>query len=326
MQMSKENISENGKKLKKLFGSNINVITLIVLIIVFFCMNPSFLGSFNMKNLIVSLGPLLVMSCGASYVRCIGSLDLSMGAVCSCANVLLVSMFPNMGAGAYIVAAVFGVATGLLLGVIVAKLKVPSFIASLGMMNVYECTALLITSSPFSVAQEYRHYIDWGNETIFEIISVLTVIGIVIMIIMGIVQRYTPIGRSLNMIGANERAARISGIAVDKAKIFAFTVCGLTSALAGIMLAIRLKSCDPATGDSYTLLAVAAGLLGGASVSGGKGNMTMTLVGVAMVVVIQNGMTIIGVDAFWDQIVFGALIVLAMVLTSDRSRKDAVVK
>lgn len=321
----KELMSKDGKVIKTI-SSNINLIVLIILFFGFYIYNPNFLGTFNLKNLILSLAPLLVMACGASYVKFAGSLDLSMGAVCSCANVILVSLFPYTGAWSYIIAILFGLLTGIILGFIVVKLKVPSFIASLGMMNVYQSVALLITHSPFSVAKEYRPLIDWGKTYVFGVVSILTVVAFAIMLILVLVHRFTPIGRSLNMIGANERTARISGVEVDKAKMMAFAICGVTSALVGILLAVKLKSCDPAVGNSYTLLAVAASLLGGISSSGGKGHMGMTLIGVAMVVMIQNGMTIIGVDAWWTQIIFGALIIVAMIFTSEKSSKGTVVK
>ena len=128
------------------------------------------------------------------------------------------------------------------------------------------------------------------------------------------------------MIGANERTARISGIHVDRTKIFAFTICGMASAVSGILLAIKLQSSAPTVGSPLTLQAVAAVLLGGTAMTGGKGSVLMTLFGAMMVTVIENGMTIIGVDAFWSQIIFGALILLAMFLTSDRSRKNLIVK
>ena len=100
----------------------------------------------------------------------------------------------------------------------------------------------------------------------------------------------------------------------------------MTSAIAGVLLAIKLQSSAPTVGSSFTLLAVAAVLLGGTSMTGGKGSVLMTLAGALMVTVIENGMTIIGVDAFWSQIVFGALIILAMFLTADRTSKNLIVK
>lgn len=312
-------------KVKSAISSKANLLALLLVVLVFYLINPNFLNSFNMKNLLTNMAPLLVMACGATYVRLLGSLDLSMGAVCSCANVLLVKLLPNVGAWAYAVAIVFGIITGYILGIIHTKLKIPSFIASLGMMNVYNSVALLITPSPESIQKAEKVYIAWGRET-FGFVGTTTIIALAIMLILHVFQRRTSIGKSLSMIGANERTARISGINVDKAKIFAFTICGLTSGISGALLAIKLQSSAPTVGSPLTLLAVAAVLLGGTSMTGGKGSVLKTLVGVLMVTVIENGMTVIGVDAFWSQIVFGALIIVAMFLTIDRSSKNLIVK
>lgn len=312
-------------KVKSAIFSRANLLALLLVVLAFYLINPNFLNTFNLKNLMTNMAPLLVMACGATYVRLLGSLDLSMGAVCSCSNVLLVKLLPNAGGWAYAIAIVFGLFTGFILGVIHTKLKIPSFIASLGMMNVYNSVALLITPSPMSIEKAEKIYINWGKQT-FGVIGVTTIIALAIMLILHAAQRYTSIGKSLSMIGANERTARISGISVDKAKIFAFTICGLTSGISGTLLAIKLQSSAPTVGSPFTLLAVAAVLLGGTSMTGGKGSVLKTLVGVLMVTVIENGMTVIGVDAFWSQIVFGTLIILAMFLTVDRTSKNSIVK
>ena len=313
------------QKLRGVASSLASIGALIAIYLAFYLINPSFLNTFNLKNLLTNMAPLLVMACGATYVRLLGSLDLSMGAVCSCANVLLVMLMPSVGPWAYGVAILFGVATGFILGVIHTKLKIPSFIASLGMMNVYNSLALLLTPSPVMIAKAERTYIAWGKEK-FGVVGAITIAAVIVMIVLHLVQKRTVIGKSISLTGANERTARISGINVSSTKIFAFTICGMTSAMAGILLAIKLQSSAPTVGSPFTLQAVAAVLLGGTAMTGGKGSVLMTLVGVLIVTAIENGMTIIGVDAFWSQIVFGALTIVAMFLTTDRSAKNLIVK
>lgn len=299
---------------------------LLILVMAFYIGNDAFLNRMNLKNLVGNLAPLLIMACGATLVRFVGSLDLSMGSVASCANVILVVLMPVMNAGAYVVALLFGLVAGLLLGLVHAKLKMPSFIASLGFMNIWNSVALLITPSPLRVTKAFEPLINWGKVVYFDVVSLPTVIALVIMLLFLFFQMYTAPGRSLNLIGGNERASRLAGVKIDRYKIMAFAICGLTSALCGIFLAVKLRSCAPTVGSSYTLQAVAAVLLGGTSATGGRGNIYKTLLGVAIVVVIQNGMTIIGVDAFWTQIVFGGLILVSMMLTSDRGSKHTIVK
>lgn len=313
------------QKLRGIASSLASIGALIAIYLAFYLINPSFLNTFNLKNLLTNMAPLLVMACGATYVRLLGSLDLSMGAVCSCANVLLVMLMPSVGPWAYGVAIIFGIATGFILGVIHTKLKIPSFIASLGMMNVYNSLALLLTPSPVMIAKAERTYIAWGKEK-FGVVGAITIAAVIVMLLLHLVQKRTVIGKSISLTGANERTARISGINVSATKIFAFTICGMTSAMAGILLAIKLQSSAPTVGSPFTLQAVAAVLLGGTAMTGGKGSVLMTLVGVLIVTAIENGMTIIGVDAFWSQIVFGALTIVAMFLTTDRSAKNLIVK
>lgn len=317
--MNKENYV---KTAKRFFENTVNIWSVVLLILVFFIINPAFLNNFNIKNLLINMAPLLVMACGATFVWLVGSIDLSMGAVCSVANVILVQFMPDMGVGAYILAAGFGVVSGALLGVIQVKLKIPSFIASLGFMSIWGSVALLITPSPMQIPSDYKFLIEW-SKTSFGVMSLATIIALVITVLFYLFHQYTQAGRSINVIGGNERAARLSGIKVDRYKILAFIICGFTAALCGIMLAAKLKSSAPTVGDSYTLLAVSAVLLGGTV--GGRGNIFKTLGGVLIIVIIQNGMTIIGVDAFWNQIVFGALLIVAMILTQ-RGKRNAVVK
>lgn len=318
------------KKIQKLnilsfLEDTVNIWSVLLLILVFYFMNDAFLNKLNLKNLLANMAPLLVMATGATLVRLIGSVDLSMGAVCSVANVILVSQLPNMGWRAYFAAAAFGIFAGFLLGVVQTKLKMPSFIASLGFMSIWESVALQITSAPIPIGSEQKMFIEWGKIT-FGVLSLMTIIALVITLIFYLFQTYTRIGRSINIIGGNERAAWLSGIEVARYKIFAFVICGLTAALCGIMLAVKLSSSAPTIGRPYTLLAVAAVLLGGTSPTGGKGNILKTISGVLIVVIILNGMTIIGVDAFWTQIVFGGLIIIAMMLNTERGSKNLIVK
>lgn len=307
------------------FEDTINIWSVLLLILVFYLMNNAFLNRFNLKILLINIAPLLVMATGATLVRLIGSVDLSMGAVCSVANVILVHQFPNLGWGAYFVAAAFGMFAGFLLGLVQTKFKMPSFIASLGFMSIWESVALQITSSPIPIASEQKIFIEWGKTT-FGIFGLMTIIAFVITLIFYLFQTYTRVGRSINIIGGNERVAWLSGIEVARYKIIAFVLCGLTAALSGIMLAVKLNSSAPTVGRPFTLLAVAAVLLGGTSPTGGKGNILKTIIGVLIVVIIQNGMTIIGVDAFWTQIVFGGLIIIAMIFNTERGSKNIIVK
>lgn len=304
---------------------NLNVFALIVLILIFYFMNSSFLGYPNVKNLLADLTPILIMACGTTFVILLGAIDLSIGAVCSCANVLTVALFPVMGYGAYAVAALFGVVSGLVLGVIHAKLKIPSFIASLAFMSVWNCVALLIANAPVAVPQKLKYLVEWAK-TSYGIISLITILAVLFAAIFYFIQVYTKIGKGAFAIGGNERVARLAGINVDRIKILVFALSGLCSALGGILLAAKLKSSAPTVGTTFTLLVIAAVALGGTALTGGKGNILGTMLGVALVTVIQNGMNIVGIDVFWQQITFGIVVIVAVALTVDHTRRNLVVK
>ena len=179
----KQNQKLNIHKVKTTELSYASIWALILVVLAFYIINPNFLNAYNTKNLLTNMAPLLVMACSATFVRLLGSLDLSMGAVCSCANVILVKLMPDMGVWAYAVAISFGILTGFILGLIHTKLKIPSFIASLGMMNVYNSIALLITASPMTILKEEKPLIAWARES-FGVFGVTTVIAVVIMLLL----------------------------------------------------------------------------------------------------------------------------------------------
>ncbi len=313
------------KQVIEVVKNTTGILTLLILIILFYLINSSFLNRANVTNLLGNIATVLVMACGATLVRLCGSLDLSMGAVCSVSNVFFALALRKIGIGAYPLTMLFGLIAGILLGTVHAKLKMPSFIASLGFMNIWKSVALLITASPVSIPKSEQYLIKWGKIS-YGVISVSTIIALVIALLIHMFQTRTTIGRSLNYIGGNERSARIAGVNVTRYKIMAFTICGITSSICGIMVAAKLKSGLPTVGDPYTLQTVAAVLLGGNSASGGRGSVFKSLIGVMIVIVIHNGMTVSGVDAYWSQIIFGSLILLSMILATDRTRQGAVVK
>ncbi|MDF2614401.1 MAG: ribonucleotide-diphosphate reductase subunit alpha [Clostridia bacterium] len=303
----------------------VNIIAVLLIITIFYLINPAFLSIKNIKNILIDIAPLLLMACGVTFVLLLGSVDLSIGAVCSCANVILVRLLPIMGFNAYLITMLFGLASGLTLGIIHTKLKIPSFIASLALMSVWSSAALLVSNSPVSVPKKLQYLIQWGKVS-FGIISLTIIIAAIFVLGFYLVQSRTVMGKSIYPIGGNERVARLAGINVDTTKILVFTLSGLCSALGGIMLAAKLKSSAPTVGESFTLLVIASVALGGTSLIGGKGSIIGTILGVALVTFIQNGLNIIGVDAFWQQIAFGILVIIAVALTVDRSGRNVLIK
>lgn len=303
----------------------ISALSIVAFTLIFFAINNSFLSLLNIDTLLMDTAPLLIMAAGATFVILLGSIDLSIGSVCSVANVLFVALMPGFGFWSYPLTALYGVLAGFLLGIVHVKIKIPSFIASLGFMSIWSSVALLINDAPLSIAQSLRYLIKWGA-TSFGVVNITIVLAAGLIVVFYLLQTRTVFGKGVYAIGGNERTARLAGIPVDKIKIIAFTLAGLCSAMGGLFLAIKLKSSAPTVGSSFTLLVIASVALGGTALDGGKGNILGTILGVALVTIIQNGMNIVGVDAFWQQIVFGIIVIGAVILTVDRSRRNLVVK
>lgn len=327
--LSKQNVMDN---ITKYFSAS----AIIILLVVLTATQDNFLGTYNLKNLLRDPAPLMIMAAGMTMVLLIGSIDLSMGAVCSVSNVMFVHLMLGwanegsnpvvLGLAAGVLCILFGGLSGLALGFIHVKLKVPSFIASLGFMSVWQSVALLITQNPESIPKALWPTINWYKSTVLSVIGIPLIIAIVILVGIWALTKYTSFGKAIYAIGGNERAARIAGIDVDKNKITVFTINGMLAALGGIFLVGSLKSSAPTIGEPYTLQIVASCALGGTSLAGGKGSVLGTILGVFTVAVINNGMTFVGVDAYWQNVVFGAFVLGAIALTVDRKTRGLAVK
>lgn len=327
--LNKQNIMDN---ITKYFSAS----AIIILLIVLTATQDNFLGTYNLKNLLRDPAALMIMAAGMTTVLLIGSIDLSMGAVCSVSNVMFVRLILTwnqegsnpivLGILAALCCLVFGCLSGLALGIIHVKLKVPSFIASLGFMSVWQSTALLITQNPESIPKALWPTVNWYKSTVFGVVGVPLIIALILLVLIWVLTKYTPFGKAIYAIGGNERAARIAGIDVDKNKITVFTVNGMLAALGGVMLVGSLRSSAPTIGDPYTLQIVASCALGGTSLAGGKGSVLGTILGVFTVALINNGMTFVGVDAYWQNVVFGAFVLGAIALTVDRKTRGLAVK
>lgn len=169
-------------------------------------------------------------------------------------------------------------------------------------------------------------YVDWGKVSLFGCIPVMFLAGMVLLLIYTAFSKCTSTGKTIFAAGANERAAWLMGQNVRKAKMMAFLCSGTGAAVAGIFFAVKNKSGIPTVGVQYNMLGIAAAVLGGVQMTGGKGSVFMTLLGALLITIIQNGMNVIGVDALWQNIVFGALLLIAIFMNSDKDHKGLVVK
>ena len=332
---------ENTARLKGFKRENlmryISMVSIVVLALIFNGMQPNFLGTTNITSMLRDNAALLVMAVGMTSVLIFGSIDLSMGALCSVSNVLYVRIvvafsesYKAAGLEEYSAAwpmvvalaacLLVGVISGMLLGIIHVKLKVPSFIASLGFMSVWTSVAYLVSNRAQSIPRAMWGAADWYRVSFLTAIPLPLIIAVIIALVFYVLQTRTVFGRTIFSIGGNERATRIAGMGVDRTKIIIFTLTGVCASLGGIFLAAKIRSSDPTIGDPYTLMIVASCVLGGTSLSGGKGSCLGTILGALTVTVIKNGLTFIGVDAYWQDVVFGLFVLAMIILSIDRSK------
>ncbi len=304
----------------------ISLCMVIGLVIFMTALNPKFLGAANLLNLFISMADIMVVSAGIMFVLLLGSIDLSTGAMCSFSAVLTATLVKTMGAGGIVVALLFGIAAGLINGLLVVYIRIPSFIATLATMSVWSSMALIVShSASVAVGKDVASVFDLLNWNA-GVISFQLILGVLMVVVCFIVASKMKLGKYIYAIGANETAARMCGAPVKRSKVIAFTICGFGSALLGVLLVAKLKSASPYVGDSYNMLGIAAAVLGGISLSGGRGHGLWMVLGCAIIAIVQNGISVIGVPAFWQQVVYGVIIMLAIIITSGKKSRLQIVK
>jgi ribose transport system permease protein len=250
-----------------------------------------------------------------------GGIDLSPGAVLALSSCTLAILVKNLGWPVEVAipaTLVLGALLGLINGVLSTYFRIPSFVATLATLTIYRGLAFLITGGTpiFSISPQLRP-IFYGSflGIPLPLYYVVAAFGLTALFL-----RYTVPGRAIYAVGGNESAARFTGIKVNRTRLLTFVIAGLTAAAAGVLTTARLDSGSPNYGVALELQAIAAAVIGGASLAGGYGNIIATLFGALIVAVVQNGLNLNAVPASWQQITLGTIILLAVGL--DMWRKD----
>lgn len=283
---------------------------------------------FSIKNLINILGQMavpLILASGLTFVLLVGRIDLSvegvMGLVGSCISLLILNSrnANDWGALGVLVPIVVGTLCGVITGVLHVKLRIASFIITYATGTIVSGAAVLLYNSRPATAK--APWIITASQMSFLRIPLITWIAIAFFIICCIVLNYTAFGRAVYAIGDNEAAARASGINVDRVTILVFTLSGFAASLAGFVALIRLKLGQVSLGTDQMFPCITALVVGGTSLSGGKGGMLQTMVGILIYMELLNFLTIIGVDANYKKALQGVIIIIAVALTMTRDRK-----
>ncbi|MET8162953.1 substrate-binding domain-containing protein [Streptomyces sp. NPDC005329] len=308
---------------RRLLLDNGALTALIVLVIAMSALSGDFLTTDNLLNVGVQAAVTAILAFGVTFVIVSAGIDLSVGSVAALSATVLAWSATQHGVPvvlAVVLAVATGIAAGLVNGFLIAYGKLPPFIATLAMLSVARGLSLVISEgSPIAFPDSVSHLGDTLGGWLPVPVLVMIVMGLIAAFVLG----RTYIGRSMYAIGGNEEAARLSGLRVRKQKLAIYALSGVFAAAAGVVLASRLSSAQPQAADGYELDAIAAVVIGGASLAGGTGKASGTLIGALILAVLRNGLNLLSVSAFWQQVVIGVVIALAVLLDTVRRKAGA---
>lgn len=307
-------------------------VVFLVMVVSLSVMTPSFLTTRNLLNVVRQISVIGLIAMGVTMIIITTGIDLSSGSVIALAAVIASSLaqrpgweaakFPELAGLPVIVPVIAGITVGLLAGfingTIIAKTKIPAFIATLGMMTVARGAAFLYTDGR-PVSNLTSEYTFIGQGEIFGI-PVPIYILVTMAIIVHVLLNNTRLGRYIYAIGGNEQAALVSGINVNKVRIFVYSFAGFLTGMAAIVLSSRINTGQPGLGTGFELDAIASAVIGGTSLSGGVGTIPGTMVGALIIGVLNNGLDLLNVSSYWQQVVKGLIIVGAVIFDERKNR------
>jgi ribose transport system permease protein len=299
----------------------------LALIVLFFSLTaPYFASTENVLKIFVQIAINTVLAAGMTFVILTGGIDLSVGSVLALCSVVgaLIMTHPDLPVALSVPLALLGcmgtgAACGWINGFIIEQWKIPPFIVTLGMLNMASGAARVVSNNS-TITGLPQPFVDFGNAIVFGVFPTIFLIALLVVGASWFVLRFTVFGRFVFAIGTNEEAVRLSGHAPRKYKIAVYTICGLTAGTAAMVYLLRLNVGSPIAGIGYELNAIAAVIIGGTSLSGGKGSIVGTLVGACILQVLSTGLQLFGVGDNFKPIVIGAVIILAVIVDAYRER------
>ncbi|MDN4647738.1 ABC transporter permease [Curtobacterium sp. PsM8] len=303
--------SNRSSSFTKFLANNGALVGLVVLCIALFIATPDFLTGRNILNIGIQVSTVAVLAFGVTFVIVAGGIDLSVGSVAALSAMVSAWFFATAGLPGWLALVgglVAGLVTGVVNGLASAYGKLPSFIATLAMLSVARgLTLVLSDGKPVPTSPQVSFL---GGD--IGPVPVPIIVLVVAALIASFILNRTVIGRSMYAVGGNAEAARLSGLPVKRIVVVVFGLSGLFAALAGLLLAGRLDSAQPQAASGYELDAIASVVIGGASLAGGVGRISGTFIGALVLVVIRNGLNLLNVSSFWQQVVIGLVIAVAV--------------
>lgn len=297
------------------------LVALVVLVILVTIMNPSFLSSVNLLNLLRQVSVNALIAFGMTFVILTGGIDLSVGSTLALSGAFVAGLISSGMSPllAMIAGLMVGAILGMINGLLIAKGNMAPFIATLATMTIYRGLTLVYTNgNPITGIGDSFLFQFIGRGYLFGIPFPI-IIMLVSFALLFVLLHKTAFGKKTYAIGGNIKAAKLAGVNTDRVQMWIYTLSGLMASLSGIILTSRLNSAQPTAGQAFEMDAIAAVVLGGTSLSGGKGRIFGTLVGALIIGTINNGLNLLGVSSFYQQIIKGIVIIIAVLL--DRKKK-----
>jgi ribose transport system permease protein len=299
-------------------------LSLIIIVVVLSFASEYFFTVQNMFNIGRQAAINLIIALGMTVVILTAGIDLSVGSICAFTLCVMAKLSVTEGYmsiwAAMCVAILIGTLCGMLNGVIIHFGNVPPFVATLGMMGIARGAALIITRGSPTVG--FPESFQWiGGGYVLDVIPFPLILAGAITLLCYLMLKFTVTGRNFYAVGGNEEASRLSGIRISTARILAYTISGLCSAIAGVVLASRVNAAPPAAGTGYELNAIAAVVIGGTNLFGGEGSVLGTVLGALIMAVLANGLSLLDVSPFVQQVVIGWVIILAVLVNTVRKKR-----
>ena len=305
------------KNTMKYMSELTTVIALIILMAVITIINSNFLTANNLLNLLLQVTSNALIAFGMTFVILTGGIDLSVGSILALSSALTAGL---LGSGmpvtlAILISLILGCILGMMNGLLISYGKLAPFIVTLATMTIFRGATLVYTNgNPITKGLSDTFLFQFLGQGYIVGIPFPVIIMFIVFIVLYVLLHKTAFGKSVYAIGGNEKAAYISGVKLNKVKIIIYSISGIMASISGLIITSRLSSAQPTAGASYEMDAIAAVVLGGTSLSGGKGRILVTLIGALIIGVLNNGLNIIGVSAFWQQVVKGVVILIAVLI------------
>ncbi len=299
-------------------------IILSLLVVCFTIINQNFLSLYNVQNIFKQSSINGLIAFGMTFVILLGAIDLSVGSILPLVGFFIGSALVTFNIPIYValpVGLILGIGLGIINGVLVSKYKLQPFIATLVTMAVYRGITLVISDGlPVRNISKTSEFMAWLNHGQVGPIPVFVIVLVTTLLALYVLLHKTVFGRHVYATGGNEEAARLSTIPTNKIKIYCYALCGFLTSIAAILHLSRYNSMYPNVGVGMELDAIAAVVIGGTSMTGGRGRIIGTFIGVLIIGVLNNGLNLIGVSSFYQEIVKGIVILIAVIIDQQKNK------